>query len=216
VDRITVLVADDHASFRAGLRALLAAVDDVDLVGEAADGQHAVSEAARLQPDVVLMDLNMPGLDGITATDRITTASPHIGVVVLTMLEDDESVFAALRAGARGYVLKGALRGQIVRAIHAAADGEAVFGAAIARRITDYFGRAERQHRQTEQFPQLSERERQVLALVAQHRTNPEIARQLGLSDKTVRNHVSNIFTKLRVAGRAEAIIRARAAGLGQ
>src|SRR4051794_34102070 len=159
------------------------------------------------------MDLKMPGFDGIEATRRITATSPHIGVVVLTMLEDDESVFAALRAGARGYVLKGALRSQLVRAVRAAADGEAVFGAAIARRIADYFGRDARPP--TAAFPQLTDRERQELTLMAQHRTNPEIARQLQLSPKTVRNHVSAIFTKLHVAGRAEAIIHAREAGLG-
>jgi len=214
MDTIAVLLADDHADFRAGLLAMFSAVEDIRVVGEAADGTDAVTQAARLQPDVVLMDINMPGLDGIEATRRITTASPHIGVVVLTMFEDDDSVFAALRAGARGYVLKGALRGQIVRAIHAAAEGEAVFGPAIARRIADYFSRDRLSA--AEAFPQLSDREREILALVAQHLTNPEIARRLDLSEKTVRNNVSNIFTKLQVVDRAEAIIRARDAGLGR
>jgi DNA-binding NarL/FixJ family response regulator len=212
VERIRVLIADDHEPFRAGLRAVLSLADDIEIAGEAPDGPAAVSQAVLLQPDVVLMDLKMPGFDGIEATRRITGASPHIAVVVLTMLEDDESVFAALRAGARGYVLKGALRAHLVRAVRVAADGEALFGPAVARRIADYFGREP--DRPASAFPQLTEREREVLTLVAQHRTNPEIARQLGLSVKTVRNHVSNIFTKLQVAGRAEAIIQARDAGL--
>jgi DNA-binding NarL/FixJ family response regulator len=213
-DAVTVLVVDDHDGFRAGLVALLEVVDDVTVVGEAADGVAAVAAATRLQPDVVLMDLNMPGLDGVEATRRITAASPHIGVVVLTMLEDDDSVFAALRAGARGYVLKGALRGQLVRAVRAAAAGEAVFGPAVARRITDYV--SVRPAGGATAFPELTDRERQVLALVAQHLTNPEIARRLDLSEKTVRNHVSNVFTKLQVTGRADAIVRARDAGLGR
>ncbi|BCJ48506.1 DNA-binding response regulator [Actinoplanes ianthinogenes] len=214
MDPISVLVADDHEPFRAGLRAVFALADDIVLVGEAPDGRGAVEAALRLQPDVVLMDLKMPGLDGIEATRQITTAAPHIGVVVLTMLEDDDSVFAALRAGARGYVLKGALRAQLVRAIRAAADGEALFGPAVARRIADYFAREPA--RPLAAFPQLTQRERDVLALVAQHRTNVEIARQLDLSPKTVGNHVSTIFAKLQVAGRAEAIIQAREAGLGR
>jgi DNA-binding NarL/FixJ family response regulator len=214
MEPIRVLIADDHQPFRAGLRAVLALADDIELIGEAPDGRRAVEAALRLQPDVILMDLKMPGLDGIEATRQITGTAPHIGVVVLTMLEDDDSVFAALRAGARGYVLKGTLRVGLVRAIRAAADGEAVFGAAIARRIADYFARDNA--RPAAAFPQLTDRERDILALVAQHRTNPEIARRLELSPKTVRNHVSNIFTKLQVAGRAEAIIQAREAGLGR
>ncbi|MEV6492349.1 response regulator transcription factor [Actinoplanes sp. NPDC051633] len=212
MERIRVLIADDHEPFREGLRAVLSLAEDIELAGEAPDGPAAVSQAALLQPDVVLMDLKMPGFDGIEATRRITGASPHIAVVVLTMLEDDESVFAALRAGARGYVLKGALRAHLLRAVRVAADGEALFGPAVARRIADYFGRGP--DRPASVFPQLTDREREVLTLVAQHRTNPEIARQLSLSVKTVRNHVSNIFTKLQVAGRAEAIIQARDAGL--
>jgi DNA-binding NarL/FixJ family response regulator len=213
MEPIRVLIADDHEPFRAGLRAALGLADDIELAGEATDGPGAVAQAQRLQPDVVLMDLKMPGFDGIEATRQITGASPHIGVVVLTMLEDDDSVLAALRAGARGYVLKGALRERLIRAVRAAADGEAVFGPAIARRIADYFAR---NARPAALFPQLTDREREVLALVAQHRTNPDIARQLDLSPKTVRNHVSNIFTKLQVADRAEAIVQARQAGLGR
>jgi DNA-binding NarL/FixJ family response regulator len=214
VDRIRVLIADDHESFRTGLRAMLSIADDIELVGEATDGLMAVDQATRLQPDVILMDLKMPGLDGITATKAITSTSPHIGIVVLTMLEDDESVFAALRAGARGYALKGTLRAHIVRAIRAAADGEAVFGPGVARRIAEYFNRVSAPAGGV--FPQLTDREREVLTLVAQHRTNPEIARHLSLSPKTVRNHVSNIFTKLQVADRAQAITQARDAGLGR
>ncbi|KUL27973.1 response regulator [Actinoplanes awajinensis] len=209
---LRVLIADDHEPFLAGLRAVLSLADDIEVAAEAADGATAVAEALRCQPDVVLMDLRMPGLDGIEATRRIVAASPHIGIVVLTMLEDDESVFAALRAGARGYLLKGALRAQLVRAVRAAADGEALLGAGVARRIADFL----RPRPPETAFPQLTDREREVLALVAGHRTNPEIARQLGLSAKTVRNHVSNILTKLRVAGRAEAIVQAREAGLGR
>lgn len=208
-----VLVADDHAQFRSGLRALLSSVPDMELTGEAAGGAEAVALAARLQPDVVLMDISMPGLNGLEATRRILRDSPHIAVLVLTMLEDDDSVFEAMQAGARGYLLKGALRAEILRAVRAVSSGEAIFGPAIARRLVQFFATPPRAG--SGQFPELTDREREVLRLLAEQRTNPEIAARLSLSPKTVRNHVSNIFTKLQVATRAEAIVRARDAGLG-
>lgn len=208
-----VLVVDDHAQFRSGLRALLSSVPDMDLAGEAASGHQAITLAARLQPDVVLMDISMPGLNGLEATRRILRDSPHIAVLMLTMLEDDDSVFEAMQAGARGYLLKGALRAEILRAIRAVSSGEAIFGPAIARRLVQFF--ATPHHRGHEHFPNLTDRERDVLQLLAEQRTNPEIAARLSLAPKTVRNHMSNIFTKLQVASRAEAIVRARDAGLG-
>lgn len=214
MDKIQVMVADDSDGFRQGLRALLQAVDDVEVLGETADGAETVRAAKRLQPDVILMDLQMPGLNGIEATRQIVQTSPHIGILVLTMFEDDDSVFEALRAGARGYLLKGSLKAEILRAIRSVHSGEAIFGAAIAKRLMQYFGEP-RTATPPQLFPELTDREREILALVAQHHTNIEIAERLSLSPKTVRNHVSNIFTKLQVADRAQAIIRAREAGLG-
>ena len=210
-----ILIADDHPHFRDGLRALLLSAPDVEVVGEAADGEKAVTLAERLQPDVILMDLNMPGMGGIEATRRILHTSPHISVLVVSMYEDDDSVFAALKAGARGYLLKGALKAEILRAIRAVTSGEAIFGPAIARRLMQYFS-VPRPDTLTETFPELTDREREVLELISRHETNPEIANRLHLSPKTVRNHVSNIFTKLQVSDRAQAIIRAREAGLGR
>jgi DNA-binding NarL/FixJ family response regulator len=214
VEPVRVLIADDHLHFRDGLRALLLSAPDAEVVGEAGDGEEAVRLAARLQPDVILMDLNMPGTGGIEATRRILHTSPHISVLVISMYEDDDSVFAALKAGARGYLLKGALKAEILRAIRAVTSGEAIFGPAIARRLMKYFS-APRPDAPKEAFPELTDREREILELIARHQTNPEIARLLHLSQKTVRNHVSNIFTKLQVADRAQAILRAREAGLG-
>ena len=211
-----VLTADDNASFREGLSALLLSAPDLEVVGEAGDGGEAVRLAAELQPDVVLMDLDMPGTSGIEATRRILDTSPHIAVLVVSMFEDDDSVFAALRAGARGYLLKGAPKAEILRAIRAVVSGEAIFGPTIAKRLIGYFAAPRPTSAPPEAFPELTEREREILALVAKHETNPEIARRLRLSPKTVRNHVSNIFAKLRVADRAAAIIRAREAGLGR
>jgi DNA-binding NarL/FixJ family response regulator len=210
---IRVLIAEDNDRFRQGVRALLEATVDTEVAGEAADGAEAVALAEQVQPDVVLMDLRMPGVDGIEATRRILETSPHIGVLVLTMFEDDDSVFAAMRAGARGYLLKGALKAEILRAVRVVASGEAIFGPAIARRLMQYF-ETPRRSDPLAAFPGLTEREREILTLIAEHRTNPEIARRLGLSEKTVRNHVSNIFSKLQVADRAQAILRAREAGL--
>lgn len=208
---ISVLIAEDSAPFRAGLRALLASAADMQLVGEAADGPGAVEMAVTLQPDVILMDLQMPGLNGIQATQRIVQGSPHIGVVMLTMFEDDESVFAAMQAGARGYLLKGALRNEVLTAVRAAAAGEAIFGPALAKRMMQYFSQLKTPGAA---FPELTEREREVLTLIAQGRSNSDIADALVLSPKTVRNHITNIFDKLQVADRAQAIVRARESGL--
>ena len=211
-DSIRVVLADDHTLFREGMRSLLN-MTDVDVVGEAATGQDAVVMTEKLQPDVVLMDIQMPGMNGIEATRRIVATSPHVGVVVVTMFEDDDSVFAAMRAGARGYVLKGAGQAEMVRTIKAAARGEALFGPAIAGRLVSYFQQT-RQQATADLFPELTARELEVLELIAQGYNNETISHQLAISNKTVRNHVSNIFSKLQVADRAEAIIRARDAGL--
>lgn len=213
-DPIHILIADDHTLFRDGLKALFASLPDTEVVGEAATGTETVALAEKLQPDVVLMDIQMPGLNGIEATRRIVQTSPHIGIIVVTMFEDDDSVFAAMRAGARGYVLKGADQEEMLRTIQAVARGEALFGPAIAVRLQSYFA-APRPGAPPEAFPDLTERERELLALLAQGFNNAEIARQLHISIKTVRNHCSNIFSKLQVADRAQAIIRARNAGLG-
>ncbi len=212
-EAIRVFIADDHTLFRDGLRALLNQAG-MEVVGEAAGSEDAVLLVERLQPDVVLMDIQMPGPNGIEATRRITTASPHVGVIMVTMFEDDDSVFAAMRAGARGYILKGAGQEEVVRTIQAVARGEALFGAAIAARLAVYFA-APRPLAPAESFPELTAREREVLDLIAAGQSNEAIAARLVVSRKTVRNHVSNIFSKLQVAGRAEAIIRARDAGMG-
>jgi DNA-binding NarL/FixJ family response regulator len=210
---IRILVADDHAGFRSGLAALLGTQPGLALVGEAATGDEAVATALRLQPDVVLMDLNMPGLDGIAATRRIVDTSPHIAVLVLTMADNDAAVFDALRAGARGYLLKGADRAELSRAIRAVASGEAIFGPDVARRLMAFFASPTTQRAAA--FPELTEREREILELIARGMSNQEIVNRLVVSPKTVRNHVSNIFSKLQVRDRAEAIVRAREAGLG-
>ena len=215
MDKLRILIAEDSAPFREGLRNLLQSVASIEVGGEATSGQEAIQLARQLQPDIVLMDLQMPGLNGIEATRQIVYTSPHISILMLTMFEDDESVFAALRAGARGYLLKGALKAEIVRAIQGVASGEAIFGPTIARRLMQYFS-APRPAAPPQAFPELTEREREILDLIAQHHANVEIANRLSLSPKTVRNHVSNIFTKLQVIDRAQAIIRAREAGLGQ
>ena len=215
MEKIQLLLADDNAPLREGLRTLLGAVDDLEVVGEAATGEEAIRQAALLQPDVILMDIKMPGLNGIEATRQIVNTSPHISILILTMFEDDDSVFAALRAGARGYLLKGALKAELLRAIRGVSHGEAIFGPSIAKRLLQYFA-TPHPAPPPPLFPELTERELEILKLIAQHRTNPEIADRLTLSQKTVRNHVSNIFAKLQVADRAQAIIRAREAGLGR
>jgi len=214
MEPIRVLIADDHPLFREGLQAMLAAAAATDLIGEATTGDQAIEEAADLQPDVVLMDLQMPGTNGIEATRRIRETSPHISILVLTMFSDDDSVFAALRAGAQGYVLKGADRAELLRAIVAVSRGEAIFSPAIAKRLMRHFATLSAEQMPTV-FPELTDRERGILELIAQGRSNAEIATHLVLSPKTVRNHVSNILSKLHVADRAQAIIRAREAGLG-
>jgi len=211
---IQMLIAEDSKAFRDGLRDLFAAAPDMTLTGEAVNGLEAVDLAKRFQPDVILMDLHMPELNGIEATRRILQTSPHIAILVLTMYDDDESVFAAMRAGARGYLLKGALKNEILRAIRGVAAGEAIFGPAIAQRMMTYFGQMP--PAAASAFPELTGREQEILQLIAQHHTNQEIAQKLQISPKTVRNHVSNIFAKLQVADRAEAIMRARDAGLGR
>ena len=215
MDTIRILIADDNAPLREGLRALLQAANDIEVVGEAATGEEAMANAAALQPDMILMDIKMPGLNGIEATRRIVNTSPHIRILILTMFEDDDSVFSALRAGARGYLLKGALKAEILRAIRGVASGEAIFGPTIAKRLMQYFSAPRPAAAPAHAFPELTERELEILTLVAQHHTNVEIAQMLTLSPKTVRNHVSNIFSKLQVVDRAHAIIRAREAGLG-
>ena len=213
---LRVLVCDDHPVYRDGLRMLLGSLPGIEVVGVAADGHEAVALAAELEPDVVVMDLQMPGLNGIEATARVTAEHPHVAVLVLTMYDDDDSVFAAMRAGALGYLLKGAAQDVIARAVASVASGEAVFGPAVARKVAAYFSGGAPATATVEAFPQLTPREREVLDLLAAGRTNAQIASTLYLSQKTVRNNVSNIFAKLQVAGRAEAIIQARDAGLGR
>jgi DNA-binding NarL/FixJ family response regulator len=208
---IQIVVVDDSQPFRVGLGALLAATEGMELIGEAENGHQAITLAEQLQPDVVLMDLNMPDMNGIAATAQILRTSPHIAVLVLTMVDDDDSLFAAMQAGARGYLLKGAPKNVMLRAIRDVAAGAAIFSPAIARRMMTYFSQLQQQSAYA--FPELTEREREVLQLMAQHRTNMEIAQMLHLSPKTVRNYTSNIFAKLQVADRAEAILRAQNAG---
>jgi DNA-binding NarL/FixJ family response regulator len=215
MDTVRVLIADDHPLFREGMRGRLDRVADVAVVGEAASGDEAVELANKLAPDVILMDIKMPGLNGIEATREIQRASPQIGILVLTMFEDDDSVFAAMRAGAKGYLLKDSGGEGVVHAIRAVSSGEAVFGPGVAERIIGFFS-APRAAAPQRAFPELTEREEEVLSLVAQGKSNREIARQLFVSLKTVRNHVSNILLKLQVADRAQAVIRARDAGMGR
>ncbi len=215
MEMFRLLIADDHVLFRDGVRALLAAAPDLELVGEASTGQEAVDLSAQLGPDVVVMDIQMPGTSGIEATRRIVQQCPEIRVLIVTMFEDDNTVFAAMRAGARGYVLKGANYNEMLRAIRAVGSGEGIFSPAIAVRMMEYFANI-RHANPPQVFPELSDREREVLDLLAQGYKNAEIAARLYLSPKTVRNHVSNIFDKLQVADRSEAIVRAREAGMGR
>jgi DNA-binding NarL/FixJ family response regulator len=211
---LQLLIADDSEPFRAGLSALVASLDGMVVIGTATDGDAAIAMALDLQPDVVLMDLSMPGRNGIDATRAIVSAAPHIAILILTMHEDDESVFAAVQAGARGYLVKGARQAELVRAVRSVAEGGAVFGPEIARRMVDFFAAAA-QASAVAAFPELTGREREILDLIARGRANGQIADQLGLSTKTVRNNVSNIFTKIQVVDRAQAIVKAREAGIG-
>src|SRR5262245_43021301 len=203
-EALRVLVADDHPVFRQGLRALLGGAPDLAIVGEATTGEAAVALAEELRPDLVLMDLRMPGTGGVEATRRIVHASPPARVLVLTMFEDDASVFTALRAGARGYVLKDAEPQDLLRAVRAVGRGEALFSPGVATRIADFFATT-RPSAPKEAFPTLSERERELLHLVAQGQSNAAIAARLSLSPKTVANYVSSVLGKLQVADRAEA-----------
>ena len=211
MDKLTILIADDHPVFRKGLRALLASMPTTELVGEATTGEEVIHLAEKLQPDVILMDLQMPGGGGLPAIRQIVQTSPHIRILVVTMFDDDDSVFAAMRGGARGYVLKDMNDDEIIRAIVAVGNSEAIFSPAIAQRMMHFF--ATRPDVPTDIFPELTESERNVLRLMAQGTSNEAIAQQLSLSSKTVRNYVSNIFSKLQVADRAQAIVKARDAG---
>lgn len=213
MDSQTVLLADDHPLFRKGMRALLQSMPDIELVGEAQSGDEAVAMALEQQPDLVLMDLQMPNGHGLAATRQISNASPHIRILVVTLFEDDESIFAALRAGAHGYILKDAGEEEMVRAIRGIGQGQAIFSPAIATRLMDYFAVTRKEVPQ-EIFPELTDREREILTLIARGQSNADIAEQLVITVKTVRNHVSNIYNKLQVADRAQAAIRAREAGL--
>lgn len=210
---LRILIADDHPLFRKGMRTLLVSMPETEVVGEATTGKETVDRALALQPDIVLMDLQMPEGGGLTAIRSLTSANPETRILVVTLFEDDESVFAALKAGARGYVLKDADEDEMIRAIQAVARGEAIFSPAVASRLMDYFTAA-RTSPHAEAFPDLTEREREILAMIARGRSNYEIAEELSISLKTVRNHASNIFGKLQVADRTQAAIRAREAGL--
>ena len=210
-----VLVADDHNLFRYGIKAMLANAEGFEVVGEAATGEEVVEKVAQTRPDLILMDIQMPGINGIEATRRVLERDPKIGVVVVTMFEDDDSVFSAMRAGARGYVLKGADAEEVLKVVGAVAEGEAHFGPEIARRLMGFFS-APKPAAPSEAFPELTAREAELLDLIARGLNNTEIAKRLYVSQKTVRNHVSNIFLKLQVADRAQAIVKAREAGLGR
>lgn len=218
-ETIRLLVADDHALFRDGLRALFSATPGIEMVAEAATGEETVALIEKTLPDIVLMDINMPGIGGIEATRQILRANPTIGVIMVTMLEDDASLFSAMRAGARGYVLKGAHHQELLQTIRAVASGQALFGAPIAARIMNFFQDIAADPDSSlprEAFPELTARESEVLGLIAQGANNSQIAEQLVITDKTVRNHITSIFSKLQVADRAQAIVKARVAGLGR
>jgi len=213
MEPLRVLIADDHPLFRHGLREFLNLALNIEVVGEASSGEEAITQAEALHPDVILMDVNMPGVKGIEATRRILHDSPHIRILVVTMFEDDGTVFAAMRAGARGYILKDAEKENILRAIQAVSHGEAIFSPTIATRLIDFFT-TQASMLPKELFPSLTDREREILQLIARGQSNADIAREFSLSPKTVYNYVSNILNKLQVADRAQAIIRAREAGL--
>lgn len=216
---IKVLIADDHIFYREGVRALLGNSPEITVVGEANNGDEVIAKAADLNPDVILMDLKMPGINGIEATRRIIQGQPNVGILVITMFDDDDSVFAAMRAGARGYLLKDADKDELVRAIVAVERGGAIFSPAIAQRMIQYFTASPARQsasKKTDEFTELTERELEILDLIAQGHNNMVIANKLSLSIKTVQNYVSSILTKLQVADRAQVIVRAREAGFGK
>ena len=216
---IKVLIADDHVFYREGVRALLSNSPEIIVVDEASNGDEAIAKANELKPNVILMDIKMPGTNGIEATRKITQAEPAIGILVITMFDDDDSVFAAMRAGARGYLLKDADKDELVRAIIAVERGEAIFSPAIAQRMIQYFSAPpsiSSSRKLTGEFSELTERELEILNLIARGDNNNTIANKLSLSIKTVQNYVSSILTKLQVADRAQAIVRAREQGFGQ
>jgi DNA-binding NarL/FixJ family response regulator len=212
---LRVVTADDHPIYRSGLKLSLSSMEGFEVVGEASNGEEAVAATAALNPDVIVMDVNMPGLNGVDATRRITQADPEQAVLMLTMFDDADSVFAAMRAPARGYVVKGSGEDEIVAAIRAVSQGQAIFSASVAARVISFFGSA-KPAAEPAAFPELTDREREVLELIALGVSNPVIATRLGLSPKTIRNNVSNIFLKLQVADRAQAIVKAREAGMGK
>jgi DNA-binding NarL/FixJ family response regulator len=217
MDTIRLLVADDHALFREGLRALFSATPGIEIVGEAATGEKTVALAKELLPDIILMDINMPDRDGIQATRQVLRSNPAIGVIMVTMLEEDAALFSAMRAGARGYVLKGAHHEELLQSVRAVASGQVLFGPSIAGRIMGFFQDFDVEIKPSlpeETFPELTPRELEVLELIAQGSSNSQIAEELVITDKTVRNHITSIFGKLQVADRAQAIVKAREAGL--
>ena len=215
---IKVLIADDHVFYREGVRAFLENEPDIEVVGEAGNGSEVLAKAAELKPDVILMDLKMPGINGIEATRRIHETDSEIGVLALTMFDDDDSVFAAMRAGARGYLLKDAGKNQVIRAIVAVKGGEAIFSPAIAGRMIQFFSApiANVRKTQSDEFAELTEREVEILELLARGQSNKEISNRLSLSVKTVQNYVSSILAKLQVTDRLQAMLRAREAGMGK
>jgi DNA-binding NarL/FixJ family response regulator len=207
---IRVLIADDHTIFRKGVRALLNSLPNMEVVGEAEDGESVIQMANELQPDVILMDIQMPNMNGVEATRQIVNDNPDIGIIMLTMFDDDNSTFSAMRAGAKGYILKGASQAEMIRSIEGVANGQAVFGAGVAMQMVNFFANT----KASDPFPELTEREHEVLKLIADGHSNSEIAEALVISPKTLRNHISNIFSKLQVSDRMQAIKRARDAGL--
>jgi len=209
----TVVLADDHPLVRQGLRAVFESLDDMEVVAEADNGEDAVRLCVEHRPDVVLMDLQMPGLHGLEATRQVRTRAPETAVLVVTMFDDDDTVFAAVSAGAAGYLLKGSDGADIVAAVRSAAAGQAVFGAALAQRLQGWF---EGSQKKAQPFPELTDRERDILDGVAEGMSNAEIGARLFLSPKTVANNLTSILGKLHLAGRAEAIVKARDAGLGR
>ena len=208
---IRVLIVDDHAVFRTGMTNLFSSIEDIAVCGTAAEGASAVTAALDLQPDIVLMDLAMPGMNGTEATARISAAAPHVGVVVMTMLDEDDAVIQALRAGARGYIVKGAQQQEILDVIRSVHAGRAVIGTSVARQLATLIARGP----PPDPFPDLTSRERDVLTAMTAGATTAQIAARLGLADKTVRNHISNLLTKLEVLDRTQAVLKARGAGLG-